>query len=181
MALKATILKANLSIADMDRHHYQDYQLTIAQHPSETDRRVMLRLLAFAVLADDNLQFCKGLSTDDEPDLWQLHDNGTIEQWVELGTPDPKRLKKACHKAQQVHLFCYGDNAVTVWYSQHQQAVESLKNLTILQIHDDELDALTQLVKRSMNLSLTQQEGQWMITDQESTTTVELLVRQHSH
>ncbi|MBD1391257.1 YaeQ family protein [Neiella sp. HB171785] len=181
MALKATILKANLSIADMDRHHYQDYQLTIAQHPSETDRRVMLRLLAFATLADDNLQFCKGLSTDDEPDLWQLHDNGTIERWVELGTPDPKRLKKACHKAKQVYLFCYGDNAVTVWWSQHRQAVESLRNLTILQIRDDELDGLAQLVQRSMNLAMTQQESQWMITDQEATATVELTALQSNH
>lgn len=174
MALKSTIYKANLSIADMVRHHYQDHQLTIAKHPSETDKRMMLRLLAFTVFANDQLEFSKGLSTDDEPALWQRDATGMIEQWIELGTPDPKRLKKACSKASQVTLFAYGERATSVWWQQHQQQVEQLPNLTILQIQDDDLSQLAELAERSMTLSISHQDGLWMMSNEQQTVSLEL-------
>ena len=99
MALSATICKADLNIVDMDRHYYQQHSLTVAQHPSENDERLMIRLLAFALHADEFLSFTKGLSTDDEPDLWQKSLSGEIELWIELGLPSEKRLKKACGRA----------------------------------------------------------------------------------
>ena len=88
MAIKATIFKADCQIVDMDRHYYQDHSLTLARHPSETDERMMLRLLAFAYHASDTLAFTRGLSSSDEPDLWQKDLTGTIERWIELGQPD---------------------------------------------------------------------------------------------
>lgn len=174
MALKSTIYKANLSIADMVRHYYNDHQLTIAKHPSETDKRMMLRLLAFAVFADDQLEFCKGLSTEDEPALWQQDATGSIEHWIELGIPEPKRLKKACSRATQVTLFAYGERAMSVWWQQHKQQVEQLPNLTILQIQDGDLSHLAELAERTMTLSISHQDGLWMITSDQQTVSLEL-------
>src|SRR5680860_958910 len=105
MALKATIFKATLNIADMDRHYYADHQLTLAQHPSENDERMMIRLLAFALNAREGLEFTKGLSTDDEPELWQKSLSDEIELWIELGLPDESRLRKACNRSKQVILY----------------------------------------------------------------------------
>ena len=95
MALKATIYKTELAIADMTRHYYQTHSLTLAQHPSETLERMMLRLVAFALCADERLLFGKGISEDSEPDLWQHNLSGEIELWVELGLPDEKLLRRA--------------------------------------------------------------------------------------
>src|SRR6056297_2009370 len=108
MALKATIFKAALNIADMDRHYYGDHQLTLAQHPSETAERLMVRLLAFALNASETLTFTKGISTDDEPDLWQKSLSDDIELWIELGLPNESRLRKACGRAQRVIVYAYG-------------------------------------------------------------------------
>ncbi len=104
MALKATIFKAELHIADMDRHHYGDHALTIARHPSETDERMMMRIVAFALNAHEDLVFTKGLSTENEPDLWQKSLSDDIELWIDLGQPDDKRIRKACGRAQQVMM-----------------------------------------------------------------------------
>lgn len=108
MAPKATVYKAQLQIADMDRGYYHDHNLTLAQHPSETDARMMLRLLAFALNASDSLQFSKGLCVDDEPELWQKSLSDEIELWVEFGQSDEKWVRKACGRSKQVQLFAYG-------------------------------------------------------------------------
>lgn len=105
MALKATIFKAEISISDMDRHYYQEHPLTIAQHPSETNERMMVRLLAFALNADERLEFTKGLSADDEPELWNKNYSDEIELWIELGQPDEKRIRKACGRSRQVIIY----------------------------------------------------------------------------
>src|SRR6478609_7781043 len=107
MALNATIIKAELHVADMDRHYYQQHNLTLAQHPSETDERLMVRLLVFALYASEFLTFTKGLSSEDEPDLWQKSLTGDIELWIELGLPSDKRIRKACGRAQQVIIYSY--------------------------------------------------------------------------
>lgn len=115
MALKSTIYKASLQIADMDRNYYHDHMLTIAKHPSETDERMMLRILVFALNAHDDLVFTKGLSTDNEPDLWQKKLNGDIERWIDLGQPDEKRIRKACGLSNQVLIYCYSGSSADIW------------------------------------------------------------------
>ena len=152
MALKSTIFKAELNVADMNRHHYADFYLTLARHPSETNERMMLRLLAFACHAGESLEFGRGLSADDEPDLWQKDLTGNINLWIELGTPDPERIRKASGKAQQVVLYCYGDRAVPIWWEKHKSKLGRIDNVRILQIEQGDCDALTSLVQPSMRL-----------------------------
>ena len=120
MALKSTIFKAELSIADMDRHYYGDHNLTLARHPSETDERMMVRLVAFVLNAHTDLEFTKGISTDDEPDLWLKGLSGEIELWIDLGQPDEKRIRQACGRAQQVLIYCYSGHGAEIWWSQIQ-------------------------------------------------------------
>ena len=134
MALKATVVKAELQLSDLDRHHYGTYPLTLAQHPSETDERLMVRLLAFALLADERLEFGKGLSSDDEPDLWRRDYTGDIEQWVELGHPDDSRVRKAANRARQVVVFNYGGRASDVWWDKNAAALRRFDNLTVLDV-----------------------------------------------
>lgn len=160
MALKATIFKATLNIADMDRHYYADHQLTIAQHPSENDERMMIRLLAFALNASEELEFTKGLSTDDEPELWQKSLSDEIELWIELGLPDESRLRKACNRSRQVILYAYGARAVPVWMEKHQSKLSRFKNLTIINLPDESTEALARLAERNMNFQVTIQDGE---------------------
>ena len=122
MALKATIFKADLQIADMDRHYYGDHALTIARHPSETDERMMVRLLAFALHAHDMLAFGRGLSADDEPDLWQKDLTGAIDLWIDVGQPDEKRMLKACGRSSRVVVY---STAAAATYGGARSAPES--------------------------------------------------------
>lgn len=160
MALKATIFKATLNIADMDRHYYGDHQLTLAQHPSETDERLMVRLLAFALNASDTLAFTKGISTDDEPDLWQKSLSDNIELWIELGLPDESRLRKACGRAEQVILYTYGGRAVPLWWEKVRSKVSRFDNLTVVDLPQEATAALGALADRNMSLQFTVEDGE---------------------
>ena len=108
MASNATIFKATMQISDMDRHYYEDHALTLARHPSETDERMMVRLLAFALHAHENLSFGRGLSSEEEPALWQKDLTGAIDLWIEVGQPDEKTIRQACGRAKQVCIYIYG-------------------------------------------------------------------------
>ncbi|ACY83609.1 YaeQ family protein [Edwardsiella piscicida] len=165
MALKATIYKANVNIADMDRHHYQDAALTLAQHPSETEQRMMLRLLAWCCHADERLTFTKGLCADDEPELWLRNDYNGVDLWIELGLPDEKRLKKACSLSRQVVLYAYSERAARVWWQQNQARLATLRPLSIYFIDDEALSQLAALATRTMDLQVTRQEGQLWVSD----------------
>ena len=123
MALKSTIFKADLQIADMDRQYYDGHGLTIARHPSETDERMMVRILAFVLHAHAALTFGKGLSTDDEPDLWQKDLTGAIELWIDVGQPDEKRIMKACGRSNQVVIYSYSSMS-NIWWNQINSKVE---------------------------------------------------------
>jgi len=158
MALSATICKAELNVIDMDRHYYQQHSLTIAQHPSETDERLMVRLLAFALHASESLSFTKGLSTDDEPDLWQKSLSDDIELWIELGLPSEKRLKKACGRSQQVIVYTYGSGSADMWWKQMQSQVTRFKNLTIRHIDPDTTQALAVLMERNVDVQVSIQD-----------------------
>lgn len=167
MALRATVLKADLSIADMDRNYYADHSLTLAQHPSETTERLMLRLAVFALHADEALAFGKGISTDDEPDMWQIAPNGEIERWIELGEPDEKRLRKACGRARQVWIYSYGGRAADIWWQQNGGRFARFDNLQVRSIDAASLPPLAELSARSMRLSATIQDGTLWLADGE--------------
>lgn len=160
MALKATIYKAELAIADMTRHYYQTHSLTLAQHPSETVERMMLRLVAFTLCAHERLQFGKGISEDSEPDLWQHDYSGDIELWIELGLPEDKLLRRAAHRARQGMVLAYGGTVVDKWWKDAQKTARELNNLTVVAIDAAESQALAQLCQRTMQLQCTLQEGQ---------------------
>jgi uncharacterized protein YaeQ len=169
MALKATIFKADLQIADTDRNYYQNHTLTIARHPSETDERMMVRVLAFALYAHENLAFGRGLSTDDEPDLWKKDLTGAIEMWIDVGLPDEKRVRKACGRARKVMVVGYGGRAVDVWWSQNRDRLERQTNLTVINLQVAGTQALAALAGRSMDLQCTIQDGQvWVANGEES-------------
>lgn len=172
MAIKSTVIKVKLEIADMDRHYYQDHQLTLARHPSETDLRLMARILAFALNASDSLTFSSSLSSeDDEPELSEKTLTGDIELWVAFGTPDEKWLRKASNRAKQVQVFAYGNHVVPVWWRQNEGALTRYRNLKVWELPENELAELTQLVSRGMKLQCNISEGQiWLSTDSDSFT-----------
>ncbi len=163
MALKATIFKARLQIADMDRGLYADHALTLARHPSETDERMMVRLLAFAlhVPADDHdgaLEFGKGLSDADEPDLIRRDLTGRIRHWIEVGQPDDKRLLRAAGRADRVCVLAYG-TSTPIWWSGIAGKLARAANLDVWQVPAAQSQALAALAQRSMNLQVTVQDG----------------------
>lgn len=164
MALKATIFKVDLSVADMDRNHYENYALTLARHPSENDIRMMVRLLAFMRYADEALVFGKGLSTDEEPDLWLKDLTGVIDLWIVVGQPDERWLRKASGRAGKVIVFCYGDRVVDVWWEQNRATLEKLPNLTVLRLSSEDTQALAALANRAMTLQCMIQDGEMLIT-----------------
>lgn len=174
MALKATIFKADLQIADMDRNYYHDHALTIAQHPSETDERMMVRLLAFALQAHEALEFGKGLSTDDEPDLWQKDLTGEIETWIDVGLPEEKEVRKACGRARQVLVYSYGGRGADIWWNQNSGKLERLGNLAVFNLPESSSLGLAKLVQRSMRLQFTVQDGQIWVGDKDGSVQVEL-------
>lgn len=175
MALKSTIYKAQLQIADMDRQVYADHQLTLALHPSETEERLLVRLLAFAlqVPANDHrgtLQFARGLSDADEPDLWQHDLSGQLVHWVEVGQPDERRLTKACGRSERVSVYAYG-HAVPIWWAGIERRLSRLNRLNVWQLPHEQAQALCALAQRSMQWQVTVQDGQvWISTDQTSVT-----------
>ena len=166
MALKATVFKATLNIADMDRHYYADHHLTIARHPSETDERKIGRQRAFALTADDQLEFTRGLSTDDEPDLWRKHLTGDIEHWIEVGLPEEDRIRKACNRADRVTIYVYGGRAMPVWWEKHHNRLDRYGQLQVIALDQDSTDALSELADRSMTLQVNIQDGEVTIGDE---------------
>ena len=176
MALKSTIFKAELSVADIDRGYYRDHALTIARHPSETDERMMVRLLAFALHADDALQFGRGLSAEDEPDLWRRDLTGAIEKWIEVGLPDERELRKACGRAREVHVLASGGRAVDLWWQSVRDKAERQEQLSVTEVPIEASRALALLAGRSMRLQVTIQEGHVFVADAATSVPVDLRV-----
>jgi uncharacterized protein YaeQ len=163
MASNATIFKAAVQISDMDRRYYGDHALTLARHPSETDERMMVRLLAFVLHAHETLSFGRGLSTEEEPALWRKDLTGTIDLWVEVGQPEEKTLRRACGRAKQVCIYTYGGRGADQWWEKHFMAFGRLNNLAVMNLPLEASRALTTLAQPSMQLECSIQEGQiWM-------------------
>lgn len=167
MAQNATVYKAHIQIADMDRHYYADHSLTLALHPSETEERMMLRLLAFVLFASERLEFTKGLAADDEPDLWCKSYSDEIELWIDIGLPSDRRVRKACNRSKQVKLLCYGsDQAVNPWLASIRAERTRQTNLQIIRIPEPQSEALESLIERGMHLQANIQDGQlWLSSD----------------
>jgi uncharacterized protein YaeQ len=173
MALKATIYKVELQVSDMDRHYYGTHALTIARHPSETDERMMVRVLAFALHAHEALAFGKGLSTDDEPDLWLKDLTGAIDLWIDVGQPDDKRIMKACGRSERVVIYCYSA-ASNVWWGQVGSRIERAKNLSVFNIPAATSQALAAMAQRTMQLQCSIQDGQAWISCGDANVQVDL-------
>lgn len=159
MAKKATVFKADVQVSDMDRSFYAELNLTLAQHPSETDERMMIRLLSYILHADERLQFTKGLYADDEPDLWKKSLSGEIETWIDLGLPNEKRIRKACARAHEVIIYTYGGNSVQLWWEKIKGKLVRFSNLTIIELPPEATRALASLADRNMQLQCTIEDG----------------------
>lgn len=167
MALRATVHKADLHIADNDRGYYASHAVTVARHPSETDERMMVRLLAYALFADDSetLAFTRGLSEVDEPDLWRKDLTGAIQLWVETGLPDERRLLKACGKSDEVVVIAYGRNAA-LWWQGVEPKLERAATLRALCLDTAGTLALAAMADKKMSLNVNIQDGiAWITND----------------
>ena len=156
MALKATIFKVELQVSDLDRSHFATHALTLARHPSETDERMMVRVLAFALDADETLSFGRGLSSEDEPDLVLRDLTGAIQLWVEVGLPDERDLRKAAGRAARVKVYIYGRGA-TLWMRDNADALARLDNVQV--VHVERSAELARWAGRNMAMTCTIQEG----------------------
>jgi uncharacterized protein YaeQ len=177
MALKATIHKVQLQIADMGRHYYGEHTMTLARHPSESDERMMVRLLAFARHAHESLHFGRGVSTEDEPDIWQKDLTGTIELWIQLGQPDEKTVRKACGRAGQVVIYTYSGHSALIWWEQNGQKLKRLDNLSVVDVDADSVTALAALSGRNMTLSCTIQDGSTYLSNHDDSVAIQMHMR----
>ena len=178
MALKSTVVKAELQISDLDRHYYATHNLTVAQHPSETDERLMVRLLAFALFAQERLEFGRGLSQDDEPDIWLKELTGEIDLWIDLGQPEETRIRKACGRARHAVVVTYSGRSADIWWEKNMASLARNGNLTVIDIAADTVSALTALMARGMRLNVMIQDGEVQVLGGDVTVEVRPLVRQ---
>lgn len=171
-APNATVYKCELQVTDMDRHYYASHNLTLAQHPSETELRLMARLLAFALFAEERLEFGRGLSTDEDPDLWLRDYTGDVELWIDLGQPDESRVKKACARAKRAVVLGYNGNAFDIWYGKNENALRRFKNLTVVALPGDAMDAACALLQRGMRLTAMIQDGELQLMSESENVTM---------
>ncbi len=180
MALKATVYKAELQISDLDRHYYETYTLTLAQHPSETGERVMVRLLAYALFAADDLDFGRGLGSEDEPDLLRKSLTGEIEQWIYLGQPEEARIRKACGRAREVVVIGYSGRSFALWWEKNSDALARCGNLAVIELPGEQVTQLGSMIERNMRLQCLIQDAQVQLMDAQQSVTLDPVVRQAS-
>lgn len=165
MALRASIYKCELAVSDLDRGVYGEFSLTLARHPSETEERLMVRLLAFALFADASLAFGRGLSTEGEPDLWLCDATGAIRRWIDVGLPAEREVRRACGRAGEVIVLAYAGRRAQAWWVQHADALRRFSNLRVLALDDAARAGLQSLAARAMSLAATVQDGiVWLAT-----------------
>jgi uncharacterized protein YaeQ len=166
MAQGSTIYRADLAVSDLDRSVYAQHALKLARHPSETEERLMVRLLAFALHADEALAFGRGLSAEDEPDVIRRDPTGAIDLWIDVGLPDEKDVRKACGRARQVVVLAYGARRVEAWWLDNASVFSRHSNLTVFTLTAAETAALQSIAARSMQLACTIQDGHvWLASD----------------
>ena len=148
----------------MDRHYYETHKLTVAKHPSETDERLMVRIVAFALNAHEHLELTKGLSTDDEPDIWQKSLSGEIDVWVALGLPSENVIRQSCSKAAKVIVYPYGGRTADMWWDKVKNGTTRFDNLQVVNFSQTDTAALAKLASRAMKLQVNIQDGDVMIS-----------------
>lgn len=168
MAQNATIYKIELSVSDMDRHYYEVHKLTVAKHPSETDERLMVRIVAFALNAHEHLEMTKGLSTDDEPDIWQKSLSGELDVWVALGLPSEKVVRQSCGKAGKVMVYSYGGRTAEMWWDKIKNSTTRFDNLQVINFSETDTGELAKLASRAMKLQVNIQDGDVMVSVDDS-------------
>ena len=174
MAIGATIFKANLNLSNLNSHHYADYNLTIAKHPSENDYRLMCRLVAFLHAAHEDLELTKGISSVDEPDLWQRDLTGHILHWVELGMPDDKRIRQASGKAEQVSIYTYQDNKAELWIQKNRTTLTSNPKVKVFHIQLENDGELERLLDKSMQINCIIEDNQMHLSDSNNHITLQV-------
>ncbi|WP_305046849.1 YaeQ family protein [Geoalkalibacter sp.] len=181
MALPSTIHRAVVQLSDVDRGIYETLQVTLARHPSETAQRLVLRLLAYAVCHAPELSFTKGICAGDEPDLWIREPDGRVKLWIEVGTPEPQRLLKACRHAEQVVLLTAGPGRFR-WDAQYRELLTGLDNVRVLGVDYDFVSQVATGLERSITWELTISGGSLYLTSAKQTyeTTLETLVSAES-
>ena len=175
MAAKATVYKAELQVSDMDRHYYATHALTLALHPSETEERLMVRLLAFALNAGEQLAFGRGISTEEEPDLWARDLTGAIDLWIEVGQPDEQRLRKACGRAREVRVYCYSGRSAAVWWQKCAADLARFANLRVFEVPAEASRELAALAGRNLQLQCLVQDGHAQLIGESGSAGVELV------
>lgn len=160
MALKSTVYKAELQISEMDQNYYNTHALTLALHPSETEERMMIRLLAFACNPSDSISFGRGLSDEEDAALWDKDLTDHITLWIDVGLPDEKRVKKASHRADRVIVYAYGERTAPVWWQQNQKKFAQINNLEVYLVNPQGSEDLVQLCQRTMSLYFSVMDGQ---------------------
>jgi uncharacterized protein YaeQ len=176
LALKSTVFKADLQVSNMDRHYYHSHTLTLAQHPSETEERLMVRLLVFGLHAAAALEFGKGLSSD-EPDLWCKDLTGQIELWIEIGQPDEQAIRRACGRAREVFVYTYSGNSAQNWWDKIGPALGRCKNLTVINLNSNCCKALAALAHRGLQAQCLIQDGEVQILTDAATVPMQLVTR----
>ena len=168
MALPSTVYKAFIQLSDIDRGVYESLQATVARHPSETEERLVARLLAYAIFHEPDLTFTKGISATDEPDLWVIGGDGRVRLWVEVGLPEADRIIKASRHSERVGLLACG-RTLAVWDQQHLPKLEKLANLTVVSFDQAFIGRVASLLERSITWSVTITEGAFYLTIGEET------------
>jgi uncharacterized protein YaeQ len=169
MAIKATIHKAQIQFSDLDRNVYGEHAVTLARHPSETDERLLIRLLAFALNAPTHrdeaaLEFAKDMWEPDEPSLWQKDPTGRITHWIEVGQPDEKRLSRTSARVDRISVFSFS-SSTPIWWQGMEPRITRLRNLTVWQVPADQSQALAALAQRTMRLQVTVQDSTIWVDD----------------
>jgi uncharacterized protein YaeQ len=177
MALRSSIFKASVSLSNLNTNYYDDLSFTIALHPSETEERMMYRLLAFLYCAHERLEFTEGLNNPDLPDIWQKDLTGQIEHWIDLGLPEEKRIRKASGQSDRVSIFTYNAFKAKVWYGKIKSAIENNKKVNVFHFAEDEPEALQKLVERSMVLNCLIEDNQIFLSNND--TRIQIDIKQH--
>ena len=181
MALGATVYKAVLDISDLDRGSYGNYVLTVARHPSETEERLMLRILAFSRLAGERLEFGRGLSTEGEPALWEIDDTGAIVYWIEVGCPDVKQVRRAAGKSGHVQIMAYDEDRLEPWWQSNRGEFGKIEKLSVVAVKNEDVRGLAQMAQRNMRLAITIQDGTIWVSNDTCSLQIDLQQLQNEH
>ena len=165
MAIKPTIYKMKISLSDFNRDYYGSLNLTLAKHPSETMERMMVRVLAFCLNAEEELSFTKGLSSIDEPDIWLKTIDGQISCWIEVVEPSVERIKKSTRLADKVKVYCFNSKS-DVWWKQSQDKINLLAAF-VFEFEWESVQRLSRFVTRTMDLSISiSEDSLYVVTEQ---------------